>query len=610
MSYYYKLLVSVLSLTTILFIGNVKSQNGLSFDGVNDFIQTTFPGVTGANDRTFEAWVNINSGASGNNTIVDYGTSVTGSRNTFQVNGSLGLSFIAGGTNTNIGSTNNGIVTPGTWTHVAFVMDNGTGYLYLNGTQVGTGNLSGVNTPTTGADLTIGERVSGGSIPMDGSIDEVRIWNTARTAAEISQFMNYEFCDAPTGLVAYFKLNEGTAGASNTGVTVANNSVNSSQNGTLNNFALSGSASNWVTGVSFTSGTTSSSITVNSCGPFSFPGDTTQYTQPGVYTDTIPNSLGCDSIITLNLLSVSPNSFATISATACESYTSPSGNFTFTADGTYMDTISSASGCDSILTINLDIQRSFATYTSVGCEDFTLPSGILVNASGQYQDTITNSFGCDSIMTINVILLGSTTTNQEITSCFQFTSPSGKVFTSTGQYVDTLTSVNGCDSIINYDLTINSFNLSIVETSGALLSSVVSGVYQWYDCENDVIIAGQTNSSFVPASSGVYSVIVQKNGCTDTADCITFNKVGIENVQKSTLARIYPNPAVDVITIDLLKNREVVSIKVYSLDGKQVKYYNTENKQTILVGELNSGLYFVQITDKNGDQQLEKLVIE
>ncbi|MDP4934188.1 MAG: hypothetical protein NWR30_05710, partial [Salibacteraceae bacterium] len=74
MSYYYKLSVSVLSLTTILFIGNVKSQNGLSFDGVNDFIQTTFPGVTGTNDRTFEAWVNINPGAVGNNTILDYGT--------------------------------------------------------------------------------------------------------------------------------------------------------------------------------------------------------------------------------------------------------------------------------------------------------------------------------------------------------------------------------------------------------------------------------------------------------------------------------------------------------------------------------------------------------
>ncbi|MDP4965409.1 MAG: T9SS type A sorting domain-containing protein [Salibacteraceae bacterium] len=610
MSYYYKLSVSVLSLTTILFIGNVKSQNGLSFDGVNDFIQTTFPGVTGTNDRTFEAWVNINPGAVGNNTILDYGTNAVGSRNTFNVNGNLGLTFTSGGTNANLGSTNNSIITAGTWTHVAFVLDNGTGYLYVNGVLEGTGNLSAVNTPTTGTDMIIGERVTGGSIPMDGVIDELRVWNVARTAAEINQFMNQELCSIPTGLVAYFKLDEGAAGGTNAGVTVANNSVNGAQSGALTNFALSGATSNWVSGATLSSGSTSSSITVNSCGPFSFPGDTVQYSQPGVYVDTIPNVTGCDSIITLNLLSVSPNGFATISATACESYTSPSGNFTFTADGTYMDTISSASGCDSILTINLDIQRSFATYTSVGCEDFTLPSGILVNASGQYQDTITNSFGCDSIMTINVILLGSTTTNQEITSCFQFTSPSGKVFTSTGQYVDTLTSVNGCDSIINYDLTINSFNLSIVETSGALLSSVVSGVYQWYDCENDVIIAGQTNSSFVPASSGVYSVIVQKNGCTDTADCITFNKVGIENVQKSTLARIYPNPAVDVITIDLLKNREVVSIKVYSLDGKQVKYYNTENKQTILVGELNSGLYFVQITDKNGDQQLEKLVIE
>ena len=47
-------------------------------------------------------------------------------------------------------------------------------------------------------------------------------------------------------------------------------------------------------------------------------------------------------------------SAATISPTAVCSYTSPSGNV-FTASNTYMDTIPNASGCDSVITINLTV---------------------------------------------------------------------------------------------------------------------------------------------------------------------------------------------------------------------------------------------------------------
>jgi len=48
-------------------------------------------------------------------------------------------------------------------------------------------------------------------------------------------------------------------------------------------------------------------------------------------------------------------SFATLAITACFSYTVPSGNATYTASGTYMDTVTNYTGCDSIMTINLTI---------------------------------------------------------------------------------------------------------------------------------------------------------------------------------------------------------------------------------------------------------------
>jgi len=342
------------SFTLLLAVFSLLSfaQNALRFDGINDYVQTTFAGVTGSADRTFEAWIYLYSSPSSNMCILDYGLNAVGSRNTFMVNGSSNLAYIAGGTNTNISSTG-AAITVGQWVHVAMVMDNGTGYFYVNGISQGSGSLSGVNTPTIGSNLRMGERVSGGSVPFTGKIDEVRVWNVARTQTQIQNSMNDEFCAIPTGLVAYYKFNNGVAGGSNTGLTTAIDEV-AANNVTLTNFALTRASSNWVTGASLSSGSsTPGNATISSCGPYtSNTGHI--WSTSGNYVDTLTSPTGCDSIVNVTL-TVLANSSNTISATGCNKYTSPSGNFTWTTSGTYTDVLPSANGCDSVLTINLTI---------------------------------------------------------------------------------------------------------------------------------------------------------------------------------------------------------------------------------------------------------------
>ncbi|MCB0755372.1 MAG: T9SS type A sorting domain-containing protein [Flavobacteriales bacterium] len=51
---------------------------------------------------------------------------------------------------------------------------------------------------------------------------------------------------------------------------------------------------------------------------------------------------------------------SSISPVSCGAYTSPSGNYTWTTTDTYLDTIPNSAGCDSVITINLTVQDNEA----------------------------------------------------------------------------------------------------------------------------------------------------------------------------------------------------------------------------------------------------------
>jgi len=146
-------------------------------------------------------------------------------------------------------------------------------------------------------------------------------------------------------------------------------------------------------------GNSASSMNVTACDLFTGPSGAT-YMSSGTFIDTIPNMAGCDSLITIDLTLIS-SSTASISPSVCYSYTSPSGNHTWSSSGTYMDTLINSAGCDSLITINLTVnQATYDTTVAAGCGSFTTPSGMVYTSSGIYLDTIANVSGCDSVITI------------------------------------------------------------------------------------------------------------------------------------------------------------------------------------------------------------------
>ena len=217
------------------------------------------------------------------------------------------------------------------------------------------------------------------------------------------------------------------------------------------------------------------------CDSYTSPSGRYTWTTSGTYFDTVPNPVGCNSIITINL-TVKNSSTSTISPTACESYTSPSGKYTWETSGTYSDTIPNSVGCDSIITIQLTINNnSQSTISPTTCESYTSPSGKYTwETSGTYSDTIPNSVGCDSIITIQLTINNNSQSTISPTACGSYTSPSGRyTWETSGTYTDTIPNSVGCDSIITIQLTINNNSQSTISPTACESYTSPSGKYTW-----------------------------------------------------------------------------------------------------------------------------------
>ena len=93
---------------------------------------------------------------------------------------------------------------------------------------------------------------------------------------------------------------------------------------------------------------------VNSCDSYFWNANGNNYTQSGTYTEQLSSQFGCDSTVTLNL-TINSSSSSNQIETALDSYTWPVNNQTYNESGIYTAIIPNNSGCDSTITLNLNL---------------------------------------------------------------------------------------------------------------------------------------------------------------------------------------------------------------------------------------------------------------
>jgi hypothetical protein len=244
------------------------TQTALLFDGVDDYVTMGAATSTlGASTFTIECWFKRTGAGTGNASTGTNGLSAAiplvtkgrgeGDNSNVDCNYFLGIDNATGrlcadfeaATSTPLngtGSANNNYPVFGTtviqqnvWTHAAVTWDGNAWKLFVNGVEetVTVSNLLPTPRPVPRADsiqhFAIGSALNSSGTAagfFQGVIDEVRVWNVARSGAEIAAARDVPITSVVSGLLARFGLNEGTG-------TTATSSVGS-VSGTLTNGPL------------------------------------------------------------------------------------------------------------------------------------------------------------------------------------------------------------------------------------------------------------------------------------------------------------------------------------------------------------------------------------
>ena len=233
------------------------------------------------------------------------------------------------------------------------------------------------------------------------------------------------------------------------------------------------------------------------------------------YRDTARTLNGCDSLIRIiNVTTGSNPTTKTLNASICrgQSYTLPNGQIvTPSVNTTYLDTLKSISGCDSLrrtTIVNVSAPTVLPTQNAAICrgQSYPLPSGRIVSPSTTttFSDTIRGRTGCDSLIrAVNLTVNQPTERPLSISICSgqNHTLPKGRIVSVSGIYRDTFRSVGGCDSVVVTTLTVNP------PTETPLTATICSGQTHLLPSNKRVSISGIYRDTFKNAQ-GCNTVIV------------------------------------------------------------------------------------------------------
>jgi hypothetical protein len=187
--------------------------NALVGNGTNKYIKVnSHPSLNVGRNFTMEAWVYLPDALTRNQKVISK-TKLPTTGNGYIlgiVNGQI-IPEIWDSIGTKTTHTTTATVPNNTWTHVACTWESGVALkTYINGNIVASTPISSLNPiGFSSSELSIGVASwDFGSFPVNGSVDEVRLWNVTLDSSAIRKNMHRMMPAGAAGLVNYWQFNE------------------------------------------------------------------------------------------------------------------------------------------------------------------------------------------------------------------------------------------------------------------------------------------------------------------------------------------------------------------------------------------------------------------
>ena len=350
-------------------------------------------------------------------------------------------------------------------------------------------------------------------------------------------------------------------------------------------------------------------IYYNECMQVTLTNGTT-VTKNGTYVDKFKTYLGCDSF-DYHIVNITKSSNAKRTLKFCKFIVCPTNSsLVFKKPGVYYDTIKNVAGCDSAIEYTVVSASTYGTISPIACNSYKSPSGTYTyTASGTYYDTLFNGnkAGCDSFITINLKMSTATKLSLSPVACRSYKVPSGvQVITTSKTVKDYIKGYKGCDSIeYTINVTINNANVATTRSVNTLSATTnnSAATFQWLDCNNSMAkIAGATNKDFTPAQDGKFALTVTENSCTDTSACITFAVNSLKEIP-ANLFKLSPNPSNGAFVLNCLTPLHDVNISLVNIQGQIGQTWSIrELKQQEFNVQVSAGVWYLKISAKEGQQ--------
>ena len=318
------------------------------------------------------------------------------------------------------------------------------------------------------------------------------------------------------------------------------------------------------------------------------------YTESGVYEYVTQNSMGCDSLITLNL---------TVNSTSSENFENACDTFYwnenfYTESGVYEYITTNSVGCDSTAYLNLTINNNLTEIAEIACDSLEWNGTTYYeNFSGEY--ILTNSLGCDSVVSIDLAIGESSYQIIYEAYCDSFVW-NGNAYYESGSYNYFGTSIAGCDSVTTLDLIVDvSPIVEITQFNNDLEAEAIGGVtsFLWSTWE--------TTSVIQPTTNGLYWCIAfGENNCVSDTAYYEFNMVGMEDYSSGW--NVYPNPSRDVFNITFTSEQvQDINVKIVNVIGEVIyqetlKAFTGQFTKAIDLTKEAKGVYTLQVTTESG----------